>query len=790
MKKVIKEREKNIVPKISAKCSRKELRKEKRMIKKQKKCLFFEKIRKNKVKSSLDEIVIDSDQVKSKGSCKVSNTEPSSDSSKCTKKVTFSDMKIEQENIMVPIDINVIHQEKPKELSKFQKQMQKQRKRQLLDSLKDDEKEIKTLEKRLKLNKRKNKSTSRGFVECGLDYILDVCDSDRLKSAGNTQVNFEDSDSDFFEDVSFVEGKKINNRNKSEEKNQLSSSNSKLKTLNEEPQKTEDEDTDSDESEVMPESIENTENNLPETKFWEDIYGRSRDSKGNIIKVNQEKYIPPHLRLSQTSENTIAKKQLKGLLNKLAKSNISSIANEIESIYSKHSRNSINEIIMELTLSNVVNNTLSPQSVIVDHAMLIGLLHANIGLEVGAYMLQKLVERFNVMFSEEHQVENKELDNILYLISYLFNFKLFESCLMYDILNKISNNFTEKNVDLVLVILKSVGFLLRKDDPNAMKQFLLTAQKKFNQLSAEDNSRMKYMLSILINIKNNNISKLSDFNPTQHEELKKVLKSLIRKGNTIVTLQIKLDDLLNAEKNGKWWLVGSAWKNEEGVIRKVQEKPLHEKYSAKLLALAKKQRMNTDNRRNIFCILMTAEDYQDAFEKILRLGLKGQQEREIPLVIVHCLLQEKNFNPYYGLVADQLCMSDRRHQMTLQCALWDRFRDLQSLASYQIHMLARFLAQLLIAGSLPISVLKVVEFAELDKYHIRLLRQTILSIANADNIDCVKEIFMKVSKAKKLALFREALKLFIHHFIMRNMTEGDLYKRLNMISSILVGDVS
>ncbi|CAH1395457.1 unnamed protein product [Nezara viridula] len=275
-----------------------------------------------------------------------------------------------------------------------------------------------------------------------------------------------------------------------------------------------------------------------------------------------------------------------------------------------------------------------------------------------------------------------------------------------------------------------------------MKQFLLATQKQFNLLPAEENSRMKYMLSILINIKNNNITKLSDFNPTQHEELRKILKSLIRKGNSVVTLQIKLDDLLNAEKNGKWWLVGSAWKNE-GVTKKVEEKPLQEKYSAKLLELAKKQRMNTDNRRNLFCILMTAEDYHDAFEKLLRLGLKGQQEREIPLVIVHCLLQEKNFNPYYALVCDQLCLSDRRHQMTLQCALWDRFRDLQSLSSYQIHILARFLAQLLIAGSLPISVLKVVEFAELDKYHIRLLRQTILSIANEENIDRVKEIFLK-----------------------------------------------
>lgn len=28
--------------------------------------------------------------------------------------------------------------------------------------------------------------------------------------------------------------------------------------------------------------------------------------------------------------------------------------------------------------------------------------------------------------------------------------------------------------------------------------------------------------------------------------------------------------------------------------------------------------MNTDVRRNIFCVIMTSEDYLDAFEKLLR----------------------------------------------------------------------------------------------------------------------------------------------------------------------------
>jgi nucleolar MIF4G domain-containing protein 1 len=46
--------------------------------------------------------------------------------------------------------------------------------------------------------------------------------------------------------------------------------------------------------------------------------------------------------------------------------------------------------------------------------------------------------------------------------------------------------------------------------------------------------------------------------------------------------------------------------------------------------------MNTDLRRTVFCLLLGAEDYMDAFEKLMKLGLKGNQDREIVYVLVHC----------------------------------------------------------------------------------------------------------------------------------------------------------
>lgn len=66
----------------------------------------------------------------------------------------------------------------------------------------------------------------------------------------------------------------------------------------------------------------NTEDKMSKSKVWEDIYGRFRDEKGNIVKNTEvQKYIPPSLRKSsitdQKQEELLKiKRNLKGLLNR------------------------------------------------------------------------------------------------------------------------------------------------------------------------------------------------------------------------------------------------------------------------------------------------------------------------------------------------------------------------------------------------------------------------------------------------------------------------------------------
>lgn len=104
-----------------------------------------------------------------------------------------------------------------------------------------------------------------------------------------------------------------------------------------------------------------------------------------------------------------------------------------------------------------------------------------------------------------------------------------------------------------------------------------------------------------------------------------VFACLQLKSEDILLRGLKWSKLLDPEKKGQWWLSGdvsSTAGNVEDVAAVISKEVVE---AQKLVHLAAAQRMNTDIRRAIFCIIMSAEDYVDAFDKILRLDLSGKQ---------------------------------------------------------------------------------------------------------------------------------------------------------------------
>ncbi|XP_066487387.1 nucleolar MIF4G domain-containing protein 1 [Tiliqua scincoides] len=493
------------------------------------------------------------------------------------------------------------------------------------------------------------------------------------------------------------------------------------------------------------------------------------------------KYVPPQMRKSEEMPDARKrevlerlKKTLKGLINRLSEPNLASISGQLEDLYMANSRKDMNETLTDILLSACVTEAAMPSRLVMEHVLLVSILHCTVGIEVGAHFLETVVKKFDEVYRSE--AEGKKCENLLTLIAHLYNFYVVHSSLIFDILKKLVSTFSGKDIELMLLLLKNVGFSLRKDDALALKELITEAQKKANAVGKQfqDQSRVCFMLEIMLALKNNDMRKIPGYDPESTEKLRKLQRTLICNSGSgkEAQLRVSLESLLSADQVGRWWIVGSSWSGApmiDSTSSRVQQIVPKGKVSSKILELARKQRMNTDIRRNIFCILMTSEDFLDAFEKLLKLGLKDQQEREIVHVLVDCCLQEKTYNPFYAYLSAKFCEHERRFQMTFQFSMWDKIRDLENLSTTAFSNLVKLLAHLLKTKSLSLTVFKVIEFSELDKPKVHLLRQVLAALLLTTDPEDLNHIFGRLANNPKLGMLHEGLKLFLTHFLLKNI---------------------
>ncbi|OWK06460.1 hypothetical protein Celaphus_00012453, partial [Cervus elaphus hippelaphus] len=578
------------------------------------------------------------------------------------------------------------------------------RKRALLAANEEEDREIRKLERRLGLNKRRKKgdgssSVPLSFARDGLDYVLEalgsgessgLCESgsEAEEGAGPTLSGSElDTDAEDGWEEQDLEG---------------GSGQPAEDAWSEEE---EDEDQDDAEEEARgAQGAAKEEGGRKRVRFAEDEERRENSSEGvrtddQSLGENGGKYVPPHVRQVEETEDAQKKeelerlkKQVKGLINRLSEPNLASISSQLEELYMGHSRKDMNATLTAVVLSACAPDTAMPARLLMEHVLLVSVLHRTVGLEVGAHFLEAVVRRFDDVYKSGR--DGKECDNLFTIIAHLYNFHVVQSLLIFDVLKKLVETFTEKDIELILLMLKTVGFSLRKDDALSLKELITETQAKASGAGGKfrDQTRVRAPPDLLPDCLNAASARVRGAGAGTDPELR-----------------VSWDSVLNAERAGRWWIVGSAWSGTpmvDGGPQKDLQSPRAGTVSSKILELARKQRMNTDIRRNIFCTVMTSEDFLDAFEKLLKLGLKDQQEREIVHVLVDCCLQEKTYNPFYAFLAGKFCTYERRFQMTFQFSIWDKFRDLENLPATNFANLVHLVAHLLKTKSLPLSLLK------------------------------------------------------------------------------------
>ncbi|XP_050212543.1 uncharacterized protein LOC126664278 [Mercurialis annua] len=501
------------------------------------------------------------------------------------------------------------------------------------------------------------------------------------------------------------------------------------------------------------------------------------------------KYVPPGLRSlagKESEEQSQIRRRVRGLLNRLSETNVEAVTAEMATVFCSASRSVSSQIITDEVLAACSRGPRGNEQYAAVFAAFVAGMACSVGIDFSAKLLASLAKSFE---DEYHKEDNMSLRNLTLLLSFLCTFGVCYSDLIYDFLDMLSKRLEEIDVSTILTVLQCCGMKIRSDDPTAMKNFIQCVQSRVNELKAsseEDHEkligkRMEFMLETICDIKNNKKRHKEDV--AQHTRIKKWLQKL--NVEEILIKGLKWSKLVDPGKKGQWWLSGNTAAKTDDIdeVANTIDKEVLE--AQKMLQLAASQRMNTDARKAIFCIVMSGEDYIDAFEKLLRLDLPGKQDREIMRVVVECCLQEKVFNKYYTALASKLCEHDKNHKYTLQYCLWDHFKELESTQLLRSMHLAKFVAEMVTSFSLSLSALKSAELGDAAQLtpkrimHFRMIFESLFEYPDK----LVWNAFTRVAINPELESLRDDIEFFIREYVVK--TNKALANKLKLAKKAL-----
>ena len=524
---------------------------------------------------------------------------------------------------------------------------------------------------------------------------------------------------------------------------------------------------------------------------------RELETRDQRIPMDEKKtstvYIPPALRRSKMAatsnigdtncngdfENERVMRRIRGLLNRLAETNMQGIIEELVELYQSEGRSFVSKTIASELLSAVAEGPrATEQFAAVTASSIAGIAISAKAADVTAVFLDALASKLDEAVNSGNNLSS---GNLILVLAQMHTIGIVRADIIFSLLDFWSQRFGDHEVTAIAALLRAAGISLRASDPIRMKEFVVNVHERASKETGQDGSKLsvraRVMLDLVVDIKNN--KKRGDYKSAYvlSPAVSKWLRSLDL--SEVAVGGIPWERILSKVKRGIWWEPNAAdaakaiekeQNNQDqlingGSIGLKSQIALEngENTAMELLKLASKMRMNTDTRRAVFCAVMGSEDAIDATEKLLRLGLKGEQEREIIRVSVECALNELSWNPYYSFLLERLCQSSKMHRTTLQYCLWDHWKEMTKCTEIRrLTNLAKLTGTIVALFCTSPSIFKVVDFVSLNPKEVffwRLAMEALLENCKSDND--VISIFGRLSSQEQLKSFNSKLRKFL-----------------------------
>lgn len=526
-------------------------------------------------------------------------------------------------------------------------------------------------------------------------------------------------------------------------------------------------------------------------------------------------YIPPALRARMAAQNgeDVQKAQmlreLRGHINRLSDSNIESIFELIESMFSKYPRKAMGDELVRILVDDCIASvggttvfTFAPT-----YAALTMMLHLTIGAEIGGAIVQGCARELQTRIDSNDIPVSR---NLLLMFINFYNHEIIHCSMVYDIIRVLIERMSEQNVDLLLLLIQKCGMSLRKDDPLSTKEIITSVNEVTSQWKqawddydpAQDESgenlpargkftkRVQFMIESLNDVKNNKVvSREADSVTTKMKaSIEKYLKKRFKKVPSLQSLRISWSDLIGSDHLGRWWVIGGATQipSDQRVEVRMDQQLKQAMKEATILSrkskdgapsideLARSQHMTSATRKAVFSIIVTSEDYVDACEKITRFDPKDVKPREIVQVIMQCCQQEQSWNPYYAHLLEKLCSLDAHYKISLKFLLWEKFDDFSTastpgdnpdgVAGMSVRALtncAKLYAHLIGIQCMSPTLLKAFPFDQATAKAIVFVRMLLTTLLLEFDTMSIVKAFVAASSSKGFAEFAQAFEIFL-----------------------------
>ncbi|CAB0006614.1 unnamed protein product, partial [Nesidiocoris tenuis] len=76
----------------------------------------------------------------------------------------------------------------------------------------------------------------------------------------------------------------------------------------------------------------------------------------------------------------------------------------------------------------------------------------------------------------------------------------------------------------------------------------------------------------------------------------------------------------------------------------------------------------------------------------------------------------------------------------------------------------------------------------MDKPCVRLVRQILLALLLHEDQEAMVNVFARVAKPSNLLMFRESVRLFMHHFLLKNIKDLDAPETVKLTDAVALAE--